>query len=383
MNPNLSAAFYEPLWRGDAWLTTLPVWAGDYEHEIRAFGGFWAATVRQAMGRQALDGWLADGLGRHVRVYDDALALCWEGFVNRITAEVGGEIVQVGPLLDVSNRVAVTYTPLIPVTDPPQRLEQETTAVANDTDSQDLWGIMSSVFSGGELTDAAALQVRAMLLAERAYPATTRTLASAPAQNLSLEMLGYCHLLRYPYTQTATLNTVDLSDDDGTGKLQLVLAADPNGLVPADWSRTVDNTLAVPAYEDQGALALDLLQEMVVQGDASLNRYLFGLYDDRQARYEAAPTEVEYVETVGDYGRRIYTPAMREVRPWNVRPGKWLLHSSFLVGAQDPTAYAADGRFEFLEVVRYRAPGGLEYESGYSSTIDMVLAQRGLAGVYA
>lgn len=383
MNPSLTAAFYEPLWAGSNWVAALPLWAGEYGHEIRAFGGYWSASIRQALGREALDGWLQDGLGRHAVVYDDALCPCWEGFVNSLTAETGGEVVQRGPLLDVANRVAVTYTPLIPVTDPPQRLAQETTAVLDDTASQALWGIHATNFAAGERTDASALQARAMLLAMRASPATTRALAGGPGQSLSLELLGYAHLLRYPYIQTATSGTVDLSNPAGTGKLQLVLAADPNGLVPADWSRTAANTLAMPAYEGQSTPALDLLQGMVVLGDAALNRYLFGLYDGRQARYEAAPATVGYVEVAGTGGRRIYTPARREVKPWNVRPGEWLLHGGFLVGQPDPADNAADGRFEFLEAVRYQAPYGLDYESGRSATMDMVLAQRGLAGVYA
>ena len=381
--PYLCAAFSDPLWSGNsAWLATFDLGQGEYTHEIRRMGGYWEADIVQRLPRSVLEGWVQSGLGRHCVVYDDALNVCWEGFVDSLIVQLEDETIQVGPLTEIANRVTVRYSPLLTITDPPVKLDPDETTTANDTDSQARWGIWPRVFDAGDLTDTAADQVRDMRLTEWAWPATTRRVGVSQPLTLSLHLLGYVHLLRFPYSQTANFGDLDLSDATGIGKLQLILAADLNSLISTDYSRTTDNTVQDAAYEDRGADGFDIIKEMVALGDAALNAYNFGIYAGRVAEYAAVSDSTSYVKVAGDVVSRIYTPAQQEVKPWNVLPGRWLFHSSFVVGQQQPSLYATDSRFELLEWVRFRAPYGIEHQGGRAATVDQVLATQGLSGVY-
>lgn len=379
--PTLTASFSDPLWSTSTWRTAFHFSSG-YTHEIRRFGGYWSASLERPVPRPALDDWIERGLGRHCMVYDDALCPCWTGFVNQILVELEDEVIQIGPLLDTANRVAVRYAPLIPVTNPPVRLDPTLTAYGTDTASQAQWGIWSRIFDAGELTDAAALQVRDMRLAEWADPPTSRAVGATNPLTLRVDLLGYVHLLNAPYEQTVNSGEIDIANAGGTGKLQAILSAEPNGLLSTDWRGVTANTVQVEAYEEGGATGLDLLKGMVALGDAAYNPYQFGIYDEQRADYSAIPYTVTYQQAAGDPFRRIYTTNWQWVRPWNVRPARWLFYSSFVVGATIPTLDPSDPRYELMEWVRFTAPYDLQHEGGRAAIVDQVLAQRGLSGVY-
>jgi len=110
---------------------------------------------------------------------------------------------------------------------------------------------------------------------------------------LRLDCLGYVHWLLYPYS-SATTGLQNLSS-----KLEAILGQDPNGLISTDYSFVESNTLQVGAYEQSNRKAWGLIKGLVSQGDASDNRYNFGVYNDRVAYYDAIPTTVKYQTTVG------------------------------------------------------------------------------------
>ena len=375
----LSISVSEPLWLSSPRdLIDLPD-PENYTHTIRAFGGYWSASFDVTHNLMDAESWI-NGLGRHVVVYDDALVPCWEGCVNRVTINAGSRAFVRGPLLDLCNRLYVVYTRLLTVTDPPTRVGEDRTATVNDVDSQAVWGIIGKVVSGGEQTDANALRVRDTYLAENKEPRTTHQEAGRPG--VHVECVGYSQLLTWLYSQTAVLGDVDLSNDDGTGKLQLVIAADPNGIFSTNWSRTADNAFQVNAYEEKDRRARDLIQAMVAYGDAAGSRWLFGIYAGRQAVYEAAPSAVEYLQVLGDPAQRITTLEGTAVKPWNVMPGRWLMYPDFLVGGVEPANLRDDPRMEFIESVTFTAPQGLAHSGGRTDRITQILAQKGLGGTY-
>ena len=81
-----------------------------YNHVIKAVGGYWSSTFSQSANVAAMDDWIVNGIGRDIQVYNDALSLSWNGFVNQIDAVYGDLTVTVGPLLDATNRLDVTYS---------------------------------------------------------------------------------------------------------------------------------------------------------------------------------------------------------------------------------------------------------------------------------
>jgi hypothetical protein len=86
-------------------------------------------------------------------------------------------------LLDVGNRISVVYTPILDATvDPPVVGVRQPTAIAEDSDSQDRYGIVEKVLSGGTCFQADAERYRDTFLAENALPQTGETLAIGQGQ---------------------------------------------------------------------------------------------------------------------------------------------------------------------------------------------------------
>jgi len=383
--PVLSIQIGEPLWVSTrrAWVETIGLQAGlsTYQHIIQAMGGYWTSNVGMAAGLVRGEDWL-ERLGWHIEVLDDAGVTCWEGFVNRITANVGPRQVTIGPLLSVANRCYLVYSTIDTSTEPPTVGMRVRAATVNSTGSQGRWGIRHKVLSTGGCTDADAATIVNRYVGERAEPKASGVWQpGATTMAVRLECLGYYALLDYPYNQTAATGEIDLSDDDGTGKLQLIMAAEPNGIFSTDYRRCADNTLQVPAWENDDKGAWALIKALVARGDAAYSRYTFGIYANRQAVYAAAPTDVAYLRRLTDPAGRITTPEGQDIPPWNVLPGRWLFYPDWFVGRTEPATRRQDGRFEFIESVTYTAPMTAVTTGGDMDTLPQLLAQMGLSGV--
>lgn len=385
MRPGMiSIQMYEPLWIGSTWLGTLEIPTKAWMHTIQAFGGYWSAQFSLTVDRDTLDEWIASGLGRHIVVYDDSQSIIWEGFVNLVTSNLGPLSVVRGPLMDVANRVRVVYSTVDMSTTPPTVGVRATTADADDADSQALWGIIPKVLSTGgvdEDNNGEATQIRDAFIAEHAWPKTTQDWSneSAGVVSLSVQALGYAHWLNWPYTDRTA------SFVNANAKIVLVLADTPNAAWLTYGTTYVDtNTLQVPTWEDEDRIALNVIQNITARGDASLNRWLFGVYANREAYYYQAPTDTAYLQRLLDQGVRIETySGQTEVYPFAVMPGQWMLFPDFLVGRTLPQVFREDPRLMFIETARYRAPWGLTLQGGDVDKLSQLLAQFGLAGVGA
>ena len=377
--PGLSLSVADPLWKSGRrdWIASLT--PTGYTHTIQAKGGYWSAGFTIPGNLQTVEEWLDEGLGRHIVVHDDSLSVVWEGYTSQITGNAGGRTVSRGPLTDVMNHVYTIFNVINRDTIPPTSGVKITTAIASDLDSQDRWGLMYGIVSQLDVTLAEAERTRDRVLAERAEPKLTRSFGGAgSAPSVQVECLGYWHYMIWPYNYTASGGLIDLSNQDGTGKMQLILAADPNGIFSTDWTRTANNTGLVPEYENDDRPANELIADLTDLGDASFNRWLFGIYEDRQAVYAMAPSTVEYIRQLRDPAGQIRTPQGGIVMPWNVMPGKWLKWPDFNVGRLDMSDLREDSRCEFLESVTYTAPWGLTWRGGDVDTLTQYLKQRGV-----
>lgn len=373
----LSVIVSNPLALGGGFRDTLTDRVSGWQHEIRAVGGYYSARATLADTLERLEDWFIDGLGRGIAVYDEAGVAIWEGFVNQVEIAAGPLRAVRGPVLDIANRVDLWYSTVDTSTTPPTVGIRKSVGVANNTESQAIYDIMQTLLSTGGCTAANATHLRDMHLDVYAWPETDAQMGSADAPSLSIECTGYVRYLeKYVFNDTVSTGLGNLST-----KLASILTADPNSLFTQSIAA---NTLQVPLYENDNAVAWDLLKNLVLLGDANYARYLFGVYANRVARYEAASTSVDYQQALRDPAQHFMDANGAIVKPWNVLPGKWLFFPDFLIGrVPQDTALASDPRAAFLESVRYIAPYGLQWTGGKSNRIQQRLAQLGLSGMGA
>lgn len=373
----LTLSVYRPLVQGGEYLFDWRASVESWQHEIRALGGYWSAQASQADNLRRAEDWLADGLGRHVEVHDDALNQIWEGFVNSVSIDVGGLNVTRGPLLNVANKVKLIYS-TIDTTDGGFGA-RASTAYTEDTASQAKYGIVTKILSSGGASQTEAEQLRDTYLAQYKEPETTSrfSLAGQGDVRLTIELLGYVHWQTvYPFA-SASIGAVNLST-----RLAAILDGDPNGLFSSANANIATNTLQVSQFEDDDPMAWDAIKSLVAMGDANDARFLYGVYSGRSVVYEAAPTTYSYRREIGASGD-IETIVGGTLKPWAVLPGRWLLFPDFLIGRSQPTNLRDDPRALFIERVVFSMPRGLQLDGSKASTVEAKIARLGLMGIGA
>lgn len=353
-----------------------------YSHELRAIGGYWSADITINDSQNKIEDWIEYGLARHIEVYNPALEIVWEGFVNQVIATLGNLQFTIGPLLDIGNRIRVVYSTIDTTVDPPLLGVRESTTDADNTESQELYSIIEKVWgiNGATLTQANNLRDAFINDPLRAFPPTSRnsTLSGGGEPSVRLACLGYWHRLKtFYYTEVGT------GTDDLNRKIQFVLGVDPNSIISTDFTQIVDNTFQVKNGYSGNETAETVIKRLNSFGDASGNSYTIGIYAGRQCFYQQTPTEIEYNQRIGaniGIADRLDKP----LRPWDIQPGKWIFYPDFLVGRTTPTTantLATDPRAGFNEVVSFDAPNELSVNGIKLSQLDQLLAQRGIGGI--
>ena len=379
--PGLTVRASTPLWREGTNTWELTKQLRDYTHTIEAVGGYWTCRFTIRGDRKLLDDWLQDGLGRHVEVFDHSLTKIWEGFVNKVTANYGPLSAIRGPLLDVANRVWVAYSAIEYDEDNNPIVGTRTTTTRNnDTDSQDLWGILPKLLSTGGIEAAQAGVIRDTYAANHALPRTSKDFRSDSRSETSvtMECFGYVRWLNWVY-DLSTGGNMEAGD-----KIVDILGDTPNvAWLAFNTSHVDDNALDVPAFEDEDKLAWSVVKDVVARGDTSYNRWLFGIYNNLEARYHAAPTTLEYQQRLSQPKPIVEHVDGHEIYPWNVLPGKWMLFPDFLIGQAAGLDLRDDPRAMFIESVTFREPDVLQLRGGDVDTVDALLAQMGIMGIGA
>lgn len=376
----LSIQVSQPILRGGNWLENLTDKYDGYGHTISAAVGFDTASIEINGDLTYCESWFEDGLLRDITVYNQAGYIIWQGWVNQVQLSVAGLSVTTGPVLNIANRVEVVYSPLDTSVKPPASGTSTKTAVSNNTLSQTNYGIWHKLLSGGNVPDAEALQLRSTYMQENALPETASSINfdASDAPKITLNCLGYAYWLQaYPYNVTGT-GTIAIST-----RLQAVMTASPNTVLSTVYSYVNTNTFAVPVSQNKDMIALDYIKSLVSVGDAANNRWTFGVYEDRQAYYSAIPTAAEYQYQLAEGSQSVRRYADNAtVRPWDVRPAKWLFITDFLIGrVASSTMIRDDPRMLFIESVSFAAPYTLQVQGAKVSTIAQQMAKLGLGGL--
>jgi len=351
-----------------------------WSHNLAAMGGYKSASLSLAVTAGELDDWLDNGLGKDITMYSASGQMRFNGFVNNITATIGGLNITIGPLMQVANRVYCVFSTVDTSISPPAVGVRANTATYSDTQSQAVYGLQEKVLSIGGATAANAAQIAQTYLNEYSIPQSSQslTLGGGNAISLKLDLLGYVELLKsYPYTNAATgMTTIST-------RLPLVLAAHSSSIYSTDYAGIATNTTDVPSYENNSRSAWTIIVSLVEKGDSSFNRYLFGIYANRRAFYSAAPSAIEYYHQISSEYPEVVDIAQSRVDPWDVLPGKWLQVNDILVGRVNPSSLSADPRNIFIESLTYTAPYGLSINGGKASKLPQLLGRLGLSGVGA
>lgn len=347
-----------------------------YKQTIDAMGGYKKASFSLALDLIDIEAWIDEGLGLEIVVRDEAGLVIWNGFVNKISAMIGGRSLERGPLMDTCNRMVVMYNPLDNSVSPPASGATTYTTAVNDAVLQAKYGILGEVYSAGDITRDEATLVRDTLLAEFKYPETNESLTTESPGSLaiSVDCLGYIEYLnKYTYSNLAT-GTVNLS-----AKIQAVLAADPNALFTADYSGLTANTYQVSAAEASSRKAIEVINGEVAKGDISNQRYTFGIYANRRAIYAPLPTDYAYQFSLSNSDLALYGGG--ELLPWDILPARWLFYTDFMPGRIAQLEKRNDPRVLLIESVTFTAPWGISINGGKVSNAQQLLARLGIGGI--
>jgi hypothetical protein len=379
----LSLLVYEPLVRGTGIIDdSLGTRTDSLRVEHTANGGYWSKSFTIRGRQEEVEAWVDDGLGRHVELYDTGLAPVWEGFVNQVNANIGSLSLNRGPLMQVANRIKVVYTPVDTSTNPPTSGARDETDYTNDTDSQDLYGIIERIISVSSGDVTAAEQARDTALEDSKYPNAdeTENLESSVVPSATIECLGYYHWLG---AYTVDLSTTDLQDADA--KVQAVLSSDPNNLFSTDTTYINSNTTQVGAQDQEYRTALSVIAGIVALGDASFNRWVFGFGPNQRPFYNTIATDTMYQRRLSDPEQRLEIfGTSNQVLPWDARAGEWVFYTDLLVGrTRDATNFRADPRYLFTEQTTFTAPWGLTLRGAKVTRLAQLLKRQGLGGSHA
>lgn len=367
---------YEPPQKGGAYIKSVNAFSS-YSHNINAVGGFWDASITVETYHADAEDWYEHGLGRKIVVKNQWGFVVWSGFVNQITIGVSSQTITRGPIMEIVNRAGAIYTPRDFSVYPPTDGTQTITLLAEDIISQDEYGIFEQWVAAGTTTESIANQVRNVFLEQNRLPKTTGDLSISGEANpvsLTLECLGKVHWLRvYPYNNFTPL--VETIYD----KLIQILTANPNaGWLSTNYNYIDDNLFAVDQLENKNRYAWDIINELLAIGnDTNDLRRIFGVYENDFIFYKTIPTEIEYEYKLSSKIQRVIDiKNQMPVHPWDIRPGRWIRVSDWLIGRPvNSVDLKSDPRNKFIENVNFSMPYTVGISGSPFDNLSQMLAK--------
>lgn len=352
-----------------------------YNHVISAVGGFDTASFTLGGTSEYLDDWLNDGLMRRIVCYNPEGIPAWEGLVSQLEL-TAGSLKKTRSIDQLYNRIYMRYSPLDTSVSPPLE-SAPTTLIFNDISSQLDFGVKAAIISGGGRVDATAFDWGRTVLRESKDIKVGESVntGATEAYTLHVSCLGYYHTLKWlPYFRACS------GQIQAHQVLQEVLTYF-NGINPGWLSQNfglMDYNFARArrCYSDYDKTCWDVIEkELIAQGGVAGERWVGGIYQDRQFIYKAAEAidglyadEFELYRALSDQGQIIYDAATgAEVKPWDMLPDRVLHTVDVNVGG--------DRDLMYIEQVRFSEPYGLELVGGDDQRLQVFLARRGLSGV--
>lgn len=401
-NYSITVALFQPLVIGGAYIKTLEQELTSYSHTISANGGFTSASIAMNISPQDIDDWILNGLGRHIVVYGTGGEIAWEGFIDALSINIGNDTIERGKLSDICNRCMLTYTPVTieENTEDPVSGTTTNTLAADEYVSIEKYGIWEQIVSGGSIAGVngttgqqildiidRAEGLRNIFLSENKEPQTSHNpiigINSGGEIVLTLECAGYKEWLSYVYNFT-TIDPVTGSELAEfsiavSDKLKAVITADPNNIISRTFSGIRWNGMIINAIEKKDRTAITVIDETISVGDINGNRWIFGIYEDRQAYFNPISTTVDYLYYVSTQSQKLLTFNNNlEVLPWNARPGKLLFLPDTILGGLPETDVRSDPRVMLIEEINFTAPDTLNISGKKIRNFEQLQAALGL-----
>lgn len=324
--------------------------------------GYDTAQIQLAATADIILSQMQYGLGRDVDISDPNLDQDFNGFVNDIAITIGAFSFVIS-MNEIVNRTQVKFTDFtlnVPLK----------TSLANDTDSQDIYGIIYKIINGGKVTQTMADKIRDVSLLESQNPTSNQSVGQSDGLSLSLTILGYGHKLKsYIYnnftqgTYTAREKAIDIFEGE------------PNGIFSDDYTDLEANSLSVFTKEIEDRSGDVILKEILdLGGPMSDNaRRMFMIGEDRMALIAPIPTEVDYEIRVLS-GMQVYTDG-RKLEPWEIKPG----HLAEIIDVMTPVPEGdlRDPGLILVESVNFSLPFQAGITGGPDDTLPQILAKLG------
>lgn len=234
----------------------------------RDLGGFWSSSFQiytDLATRALASDFLANGIMRHVEMYDEKGTLDWEGFVNKVVVNTGTTKIQANRE-DMANKIFVRYNDAGTV--------KRSTTITN-TDSSGRYGIKERVLVGGEVSLGVADQHAQQVIDWIGWPSPAVreiNLGGRVLDRPSLEIscLGYWHTLSdRVYNQTALTTDADLSV-----VIANIITAVGEFIASTDID---DNTTQIAQEYDADRAGGDIIQSALALGDGAFHRWVGGV----------------------------------------------------------------------------------------------------------
>lgn len=335
-----------------------------YKHRIAAAGGFDTADCEISVSKNEAERFVEDYLGCRVAVYvDNPSAPIWEGFISRVTINVG-TLVYSRSLDKLYNRVSGVYT------ESSTGSTTQLTAVDNLT-SQAIYGVKEGS-PENRITNSAATSLtdeRDRILSKQSYPQSSFNFGRVAATPMiRLEMKGFYWWLSWvKYINTSTSQT------NVSSILDTMISAYPNtAFIDVSNSEIQTNTRKrVPNHITRSHLTTwDAAQTLQEPGDGT-NAYVIGVTPTkpdgtRVFYYREANTEIEYLLRSQD--GKIRDVFGRIIKPWLVQPDRVARINDILLGEYDSDR---DPRTLYLDKIDYDAEGlGVQMASSDDLTAE-------------
>lgn len=373
----LTLNVYEPPWRASKFLRNYSDKVRNYSHNLAAVGGFLSADfdlIEQPF--TELEDWVENGLGREVKILTGSGSSVFEGFIDRLEFTVEGFHVSYGPMMDVGNKVALTFSMIDMSTGSPVTGMRGISDWVEDKISQFKYGILIKVLSSGGIQLEVVDEIVNLALKKISKPPKSEDLSfgsGASAFSLRMSLQGWgAFLNKYPYNNTGYSWTT-VGD-----KIKAIVAAEPNGIFRTGLVSA--NALAVTEYENDNALAWGILKGLLSYGDTSFNRYILGTYENRNVVYRKVEDIFTYYRPLRESLTSVLNDRNQLVDPWLVRPGYWVKIQDLMPTARHAEPFAALDAM-FIESVGFKEPNGLTLNGSTIYKLDQRLAQLGISGL--
>ncbi len=346
---------------------------------ISAVGGFEQSRFTLKGDIDYIDDWYNDGLMRRIVWENPEGVQIWEGYIHRLRYN-HGSLTKTKSIDNMFNRIYLRYSPLDTSVSPPVALAPQT-LVVDDIDSQNLWGVKSAVIAGGERADATVYDWgRTVLKEKKDVPEGESVNTSRSSEpSLGVECRGYYHTLKWlPYIAAKTGR---IQAHEVIQEILEFFNLTNQAWISQDFDWIDYNFRKARRGYDELKSCWDVIADIIREGGAGGERWVGGLYQNRQFVYKQAESldtlygiNFDLYRSLTDQGLFIFDVATgTEVKPWDLVPDRILHTTDVNIGGTKDLTY--------LEQTTFTEPYAVKFVGGDDERLPVFLAQRGLPGI--